>query len=222
MLHVDSRLPTGSIGITPGPVNASADEFHLDHSRPRRSRRRIRTAAVDAVPASAAVVLALQNIAARETDPLADVVVTVGTISGGYRNNVIADRVSKFRHVARLRSADPRRRWKAASAASSTSVAAAYGATAEFAGRTRLSAGGKRSSAVARHFARTCANASASHPSRVRADDGRRRFRVFRAAHSRRVQIRLGVRSEPPARCTPATVRSFGSTKTRCRSASRY
>src|SRR5437588_10307959 len=27
MLHVDHRLETGHIGITPGPVNASADEF---------------------------------------------------------------------------------------------------------------------------------------------------------------------------------------------------
>jgi amidohydrolase len=38
-------------------------------------------------------VLALQNIAARETDPLKTVVVTIGTIEGGYRNNIIADRV---------------------------------------------------------------------------------------------------------------------------------
>jgi amidohydrolase len=48
---------------------------------------------VDTIPAAAAIVLALQNIAARETDPLASIVVTVGTIEGGYRNNVIADRV---------------------------------------------------------------------------------------------------------------------------------
>ena len=27
MLHVDPRLPTGTIGITPGPVNAAADEL---------------------------------------------------------------------------------------------------------------------------------------------------------------------------------------------------
>jgi amidohydrolase len=38
-------------------------------------------------------VLALQNIAARETDPLKSVVVTIGTIAGGYANNVIADEV---------------------------------------------------------------------------------------------------------------------------------
>ena len=50
--------------------------------------------AVDAIPCAAAIVLALQNIAARETDPLKTVVVTIGTIEGGYRNNIIADRVT--------------------------------------------------------------------------------------------------------------------------------
>ena len=49
--------------------------------------------AVDAIPAAAAIVLALQNIVAREVDPLQSVVVTIGTIEGGYRNNVIADEV---------------------------------------------------------------------------------------------------------------------------------
>lgn len=92
MLHVDNRIDVGSIGITPGPVNAAADEFHLTitgvgghGAAPHR--------AVDTIPCAAATVLALQNIAARETDPLASIVVTVGTINGGYRNNIIADSV---------------------------------------------------------------------------------------------------------------------------------
>ena len=90
MLHVDNRIDAGVIGITPGAVNAAADEFHVTISgvgghgaAPHR--------AVDTIPCAAATVLALQNIAAREVDPLASVVVTVGTINGGYRNNVIAD-----------------------------------------------------------------------------------------------------------------------------------
>jgi amidohydrolase len=92
MLHVDNRIDVGSIGITPGPVNAAADEFHLTitgvgghGAAPHR--------AVDTIPCAAATVLALQNIAARETDPLASIVVTIGTINGGYRNNIIADNV---------------------------------------------------------------------------------------------------------------------------------
>ncbi len=92
MLHIDPRLPTGSIGVTPGPVNAAADEFHLT-IRGKGGHGAYPHKAVDVIPCAAATILALQNIAARETDPLASIVVTIGTIEGGYRNNVIADRV---------------------------------------------------------------------------------------------------------------------------------
>ncbi|GAC1654270.1 MAG: M20 family metallopeptidase [Vulcanimicrobiaceae bacterium] len=103
MLHVDTRLETGAIGITPGAVNAATDEFHVTvHGRGGHGA--YPHTAADAIPASAAMVLALQNIAARETDPLKSVVVTVGTIEGGYRNNVIADRVKM---TGTFRSHDP-------------------------------------------------------------------------------------------------------------------
>ena len=92
MLHVDSRLDVGTVGITPGPVNASADEFYIT-IRGSGGHGGYPHAAIDAIPASAAIVLALQNVVARETDPLATAVVTVGTIAGGYRHNVIADEV---------------------------------------------------------------------------------------------------------------------------------
>src|SRR5579864_6362669 len=92
MLHVDPRLEAGTIGITPGPVNASADEFYITVEG-RGGHGGYPHTATDAIPATAAMILALQNIAARETDPLKSVVVTVGTINGGYRNNVIADEV---------------------------------------------------------------------------------------------------------------------------------
>jgi len=92
MLHVDPRLEPGQIGVTPGPVNASADEFNVTVTG-RGGHGAYPHTAADAIPATAAIVLALQNIASRETDPLKSVVVTIGTINGGYRNNVIADEV---------------------------------------------------------------------------------------------------------------------------------
>ena len=92
MLHVDPRIAPGEISITPGPVNASSDELYITvHGKGGHGA--YPHTAVDAIPAASAIVLALQNIAARETDPLKSVVVTIGTIEGGYRNNVIADRV---------------------------------------------------------------------------------------------------------------------------------
>jgi amidohydrolase len=103
MLHVDPRIEPGAIGITPGPVNASADELYVT-VRGKGGHGAYPHTAVDTMPAAAALILALQNIAARETDPLKSVVVTIGTIAGGYRNNVIADRIEMS---GTLRAHDP-------------------------------------------------------------------------------------------------------------------
>jgi amidohydrolase len=93
MLHVDPRLATGTVGFIPGMCNAAADEFRVTIVG-RGGHGASPHSAVDAIPCAAATVLALQNIAAREIDPLKTIVVTIGTIEGGYRNNIIADRVS--------------------------------------------------------------------------------------------------------------------------------
>ena len=142
MLHVDPRLATGTIGITPGPVNAAADEFHLT-IRGKGGHGAYPHKAVDVIPCAAATVLALQNIVARETDPLASIVVTVGTIEGGYRNNVIADRVFM---TGTVRTHDPAIRETAEGKLRRIvdGVAAAYGARARPRDDLRLSAGRER------------------------------------------------------------------------------
>ncbi|GAC1412903.1 MAG: amidohydrolase [Candidatus Velthaea sp.] len=129
MLHVDVRVDTGTIGVTPGAVNAAADEFHIyitgvggHGASPHKAK--------DAIPCAAATVLALQNIAARETDPLASIVVTIGTIEGGYRNNVIADKV-KLTGTVRTQDAELRATISARLQRIIDGVAAAYGCTAK-------------------------------------------------------------------------------------------
>jgi amidohydrolase len=128
MLHVDNRLPTGTIGIAAGVVNAAADEFHVT-IRGKGGHGASPHRAIDAIPCAAATVLALQNVAARETDPLATIVVTIGTIQGGYRNNVIADRVAL---TGTVRTQDPQIRAgvEARLQRIIDGVAAAYGASA--------------------------------------------------------------------------------------------
>lgn len=128
MLHVDVRLDTGGISITPGPVNAAADEFYVT-VRGAGGHGAAPHKALDTIPCAAATVLALQNIAARETDPLASIVVTIGTIAGGYRNNVIADSVKLGGTV---RTTDPavRDAMKARLHRIVDGVADAYGCTA--------------------------------------------------------------------------------------------
>jgi amidohydrolase len=129
MLHVDPRLQVGQIGITPGPVNASADEFFIT-VRGRGGHGAYPHDAADAIPAAAAMVMALQNIASRETDPLKSVVLTIGTINGGYRNNVIADEI-KMSGTLRAHEPAIRNGLEAKVRRILDGVAAAYGVKAE-------------------------------------------------------------------------------------------
>lgn len=91
-LHVGSGLKTGLVGVKEGPTHASQDEIYITikghggHAAyPHRS--------VDAIIIAAQVVTALQTIVSRIVDPTEPSVFTIGTIEGGYRHNVIADRV---------------------------------------------------------------------------------------------------------------------------------
>ncbi|HEV3158003.1 MAG TPA: M20 family metallopeptidase [Candidatus Baltobacteraceae bacterium] len=93
MLHVDQRIPTGTIGLIPGVVNAACDDFRITIEG-RGGHGAAPHFSIDAIPCAAATVLAMQNLAARETDPLKTIVVSIGTINGGYRGNIIADRVT--------------------------------------------------------------------------------------------------------------------------------
>lgn len=128
MLHVDSRLNVGTVGITPGPVNASTDELYIA-VRGVGGHGAYPHTSVDALPAAAAVVLALQNVVAREVDPLQSAVVTIGTISGGYRNNIIADEI-KMSGTLRAYDAGVRAALESRVRRIVAGIAAAYGATA--------------------------------------------------------------------------------------------
>ena len=61
---------------------------------------------VDAIALSAQVIQALQTIPSRIINPTHPVVVTIGTIKGGYRQNVIADRVDMEGTLRTLYAAD--------------------------------------------------------------------------------------------------------------------
>jgi amidohydrolase len=192
MLHVDVRLNAGTIGITPGPVNASADELHLT-IRGRGGHGAYPHNAVDAIPAAAAVVTALQNIAARETDPLGAVVVTIGTIRGGYRNNVIADSVEM---TGTLRAFDPAVRDALQSRVEriANGVAGAYSATAEV-NVVRGYPPVVNDSGLAEEFTTYVREKTQITVERPMPTMGGEDFAYF-AQRVRGLQIRLGVRNE--------------------------
>lgn len=91
MIHVLPLLETGVVGWRTGPMMASADEFRLEISG-RGGHAASPHLGVDTIPVAAEIVGALQRIASREVDPLESVVLSIGTIHGGQRSNIICDR----------------------------------------------------------------------------------------------------------------------------------
>lgn len=91
MIHVLPLLPSGVIGWRVGPMQASADDFTIAIVG-KGGHAASPQLGVDTIPVAAEVVSSLQRIASREVDPLESVAVSIGTISGGYRRNIIADR----------------------------------------------------------------------------------------------------------------------------------
>jgi amidohydrolase len=88
--HVQPSLRPGVIACTAGAVNAAADEFQVTvrgcggHAAyPHLTR--------DPVLALAHVVVALQQVVGRNTDPMNSAVVSVSTLSAGEAANVIPD-----------------------------------------------------------------------------------------------------------------------------------
>lgn len=129
MIHVLPILPSGVIGWRVGPIQASADDFTIAMNG-RGGHAASPQLGVDTIPAAAELVSSLQRIASREVDPLESIVVSIGTIKGGYRRNVIADRteiggtVRCFSHE--LRESMPKRLRRIAEG-----VASAHGAACE-------------------------------------------------------------------------------------------
>ncbi|PSR21444.1 MAG: amidohydrolase [Sulfobacillus acidophilus] len=92
MVHVNSRLRAGQIGLRSGQSNGACDDFVvIVHGRGGHGSSP--HLGVDAIVVAAAIVQSVQTLVSREQDPFDPLVVTFGTIRGGYRENVLADRV---------------------------------------------------------------------------------------------------------------------------------
>jgi amidohydrolase len=91
-LHDSADLEAGKVGYTPGFAMASSTSVDIKirglgghGARPESTR--------DPIVVAAQVILALQTIVSREDSPLDPVVVTVGSIHGGTKHNIIPDEV---------------------------------------------------------------------------------------------------------------------------------
>lgn len=100
-LHVFPGLPTGTVGIKTGTVMAAADNIRI-MIQGQSGHGAAPHQTVDAVVTAAQAIMALQTIASRKIDPLEPVVVTVGSIHGGTKCNVIASEVELLGTVRTL------------------------------------------------------------------------------------------------------------------------
>jgi amidohydrolase len=89
-LHVDSNLAAGEVAYRPGYALANTDSLDIT-VRGRGGHGAAPHLAVDPIVEAAQLVLALQTIVSREVNPTEPAVITVGSIHGGARHNIIAD-----------------------------------------------------------------------------------------------------------------------------------
>jgi hippurate hydrolase len=91
-LHDNAELPAGTLAYCPGYDSANVDSVDITvkgvgghGAYPHKTK--------DPIVLASQIVLALQTIASRETQPGDPVVVTVGSIHGGTKHNIIPDDV---------------------------------------------------------------------------------------------------------------------------------
>jgi amidohydrolase len=127
--HLQPRLARGVVTAGAGPVNAAADEFriavhgHGGHAAYPQSAR-------DPIVAIAHVVVALQHLISRRTDPLHAAVLTVGAVHAGEAANVIPATAAMRGTLRTFEPAD-RQRLQTAIEATARATATAYECTAE-------------------------------------------------------------------------------------------
>jgi len=126
-LHVMADLEVGTIGYNSGPAMASSDKFILTiHGK--KAHGAFPQGGVDAVVVAAECVSALQTVRSRRTDTMEPLVVTVGSIHGGNRFNIIADEV-RLEGTVRTLSESVRADVQRLMRETLTGITSAYGAT---------------------------------------------------------------------------------------------
>ncbi|RSM47904.1 amidohydrolase [Amycolatopsis balhimycina DSM 5908] len=103
--HVQPRITHGMVSATPGPVNASTDEFEVTmHGQgghagyPHLLR--------DPILALSQLVVSLQQLASRRIDPVFGAVCSIGRIQGGAAANVVPNSASAFGSLRLMRAKD--------------------------------------------------------------------------------------------------------------------
>src|SRR5215467_1788295 len=128
-VHVHPHVACGQISVGPGAVNAASDEVTIT-VRGRGGHAAYPHVTRDPVIAAAHVILALQHLISRRTDPMHSAVLTIGTVQAGAAANVIPEQVILTGSLRTFEPTDRASLWSAVSA-TARATAEAYECTAQ-------------------------------------------------------------------------------------------
>ena len=128
-LHVMPNIEVGQIGYNSGAAMASADRI-LITIRGKKVHGAYPHDGVDAIVVASECITALQSIRSRRINTQDPLVITIGSMHGGNRFNIIADEV-KMEGTMRTLSEDARTKAKAMIDQTLKGITSAYGATYE-------------------------------------------------------------------------------------------
>ena len=129
-IHINSQTPVGHVNYKPGGAMAASNPFKIV-VKGKQAHGSAPWASVDPVVAAAQIIIGLQTIVSRQMDLTKEpVVITVGKIEGGVRNNIIPNEVTL---IGTIRTLDRKMKKEvfARIEKTATSIAEASGATAE-------------------------------------------------------------------------------------------
>ena len=129
-LHISSQTPVGVIGYRPGGIMASVDDFRI-RVKGKQTHGSAPWNGVDPIVVSSQIINSLQTIVSRQLKLTKEAaVVTIGSIHGGVRSNIIPEEVEMIGTIRALDS-DMRKNIHAKIRKIATGVADSMGATAE-------------------------------------------------------------------------------------------
>ncbi|TXF91821.1 amidohydrolase [Neolewinella aurantiaca] len=129
-IHINSQTPVGHVNYKPGGAMAASNPFKIV-VKGKQAHGSAPWASVDPVVAAAQIIIGLQTIVSRQMDLTKEpVVISVGKIEGGVRNNIIPDEVTLIGTIRTLDRAMKKDVFERIHK-TATSIAEASGASAE-------------------------------------------------------------------------------------------
>ncbi|MGE5629948.1 MAG: M20 metallopeptidase family protein [Caulobacteraceae bacterium] len=125
-IHAASNIPVGQVAVTKGPVNASVDHFTIT-VKGQSAHVSTPQKGVDALYIASQIVVNLQAIVSRQTDPIDTVLVGIGVLRAGTAYNIVANE-AVIEGTTRCFSIEARTKTNGSIAAIAKQLGAAFGA----------------------------------------------------------------------------------------------